>query len=312
MSAPASASSRTPEQSAQVFWGLGDHWWKQIIDGSCHNFGPRVFDEGLHGGAVEPGFLASIKKGCLFVCRPEFSFNSFCYVDLHRESCAHFNKEETMTLIGQNKIGQFAGERRCWVPFSRFLNVSAEDLIADFEMAQILPDAGVEFKSLVNKVVVAVQSINQEIAARSRVLGFEPFAEISCYNPFDKRNKHPLQALVRSPLLKDQKQSAVRRLFCRFRTEIQQAETDEQRLRSIANLFQMLEWLHPFYDGQGRTDIVLLNKLLCDLGFNPAILNNPYYSTHTSLDDWITYLKEGMAKWREVQKNLPAQKMVDE
>lgn len=75
-------------------------------------------------------------------------------------------------------------------------------------------------------------------------------------------------------------------------------EENELALRYIANLFQELEWLHPFFDGQGRTDLVLLVKLLSENGFNPAILYNPYYSSFEPLEKWITYLKKGMETWR--------------
>lgn len=78
--------------------------------------------------------------------------------------------------------------------------------------------------------------------------------------------------------------------------------TDEQNelaLSYIAEFFQNLEWLHPFYDGQGRTDLVLLTKLLTENGFNPAILYHPYISTHEPLAKWISYLKDGMNDWKK-------------
>lgn len=75
-------------------------------------------------------------------------------------------------------------------------------------------------------------------------------------------------------------------------------EENELALTHIAELFQNLEWLHPFFDGQGRTDLVLLAKLLTENGFNPCILYSPYFSTFEPLDDWIAYLKEGIENWK--------------
>lgn len=75
-------------------------------------------------------------------------------------------------------------------------------------------------------------------------------------------------------------------------------EENEFALKCIAELFQNLEWLHPFFDGQGRTDLVLLAKLLTENGFNPSILYNPYYSTFEPLEKWISYLKEGIEAWK--------------
>src|SRR5579883_1465214 len=51
----------------RVFWDLGKRFWMQIIDGKFHKFGQWVFDKGLHGGAVEPGFFGSIKAACLWI-----------------------------------------------------------------------------------------------------------------------------------------------------------------------------------------------------------------------------------------------------
>lgn len=79
---------------------------------------------------------------------------------------------------------------------------------------------------------------------------------------------------------------------------------NEINLRAVASLFQNLEWLHPFYDGQGRTDILLLNKLLLENNFTPVILEYPYYSSSNTLESWIEYLKEGMEKWQEELRNL--------
>lgn len=86
--------------------------------------------------------------------------------------------------------------------------------------------------------------------------------------------------------------------------------TDEQNelaLSYIAEFFQNLEWLHPFYDGQGRTDLVLLTKLLTENGFNPAILYHPYLSTHEPLAKWISYLKDGMNDWKKEFREIHSQ-----
>ncbi len=80
----------------------------------------------------------------------------------------------------------------------------------------------------------------------------------------------------------------------------------ERKLVLIENLFQNLEWLHPFRDGQGRTDLLLLAKLLSENGFTPAILDEPYMSSFSSREDWLAYLKEGMHKWEEERKKTIA------
>ncbi len=79
----------------------------------------------------------------------------------------------------------------------------------------------------------------------------------------------------------------------------------ERKLILIVDLYQKLEWLHPYPDGQGRADLLLLSKLLSENGFTPAILDEPYMSSFSSREDWLAYLKQGMQKWEEErQKNI--------
>jgi fido (protein-threonine AMPylation protein) len=73
----------------------------------------------------------------------------------------------------------------------------------------------------------------------------------------------------------------------------------DEKIDAIADLFQLLEWLHPFFDGQGRTDLVLMAKLLSEQGFNPTILDQPYTSTWSSFPKWKEYLRQGMEHWRQ-------------
>ena len=71
-----------------------------------------------------------------------------------------------------------------------------------------------------------------------------------------------------------------------------------KKLVLIGRLYYALEWGHPFPDGQGRTDLLLLAKLLSENGFTPAFLDEPYMSSFSSVEDWIAYLEEGMQKWQ--------------
>ena len=86
-------------------------------------------------------------------------------------------------------------------------------------------------------------------------------------------------------------------LFERFNAQIAEPHTQEEKIVLIADLFQKLEFLHPFPDGCGRTDLILLAKLLSEHGAHPAILDKPYTSTFCPLLPWVEYLKEGMSKW---------------
>lgn len=105
----------------------------------------------------------------------------------------------------------------------------------------------------------------------------------------------------------------VQALFDRYNSEIDQinkrlknsSSNDDvqsllnEKVDAVAHLYQMLEWLHPFIDGQGRTDLVLKDKLLCEEGLNPAILDEPYTSTYSTLSNWTSDLKIGMERWKK-------------
>ena len=83
-----------------------------------------------------------------------------------------------------------------------------------------------------------------------------------------------------------------------FNTDQQIQKLQRERISAIAELFQLLEWLHPFGDGQGRTDVVLLGKLLTEQGLNPSILDDPYFSSHHPLEEWEDYLLAGIERWK--------------
>jgi hypothetical protein len=102
--------------------------------------------------------------------------------------------------------------------------------------------------------------------------------------------------------------SDVEKAFKAFDTEIARAKTSDDKIIAIARLFQIVEWRHPFPDGQTRTDFILLNKLLCQHGFNPAILKYPFASSFSTLEGWVDYLKEGMEKWQVAFARVQSEK----
>jgi hypothetical protein len=89
----------------------------------------------------------------------------------------------------------------------------------------------------------------------------------------------------------------VNALFTQFQQAISVSISKAERRRCIADLYQMLEWVHPFPDGQGRTDLIMLKALLVTYGLTPAILDEPYMASFCSLNTWDAYLASSMKKW---------------
>ncbi|MBS3904972.1 MAG: hypothetical protein KGZ39_06570 [Simkania sp.] len=150
-----------------------------------------------------------------------------------------------------------------------------------------------------------MRRMNAYIEAISEILQVPPFAKV-------KKNKQGgliIEHLCSSPA---QHEHCITLLFKRYHQKIKainvklsQSVNEEQaeqlkrdKIEEIARLFQALELLHPFYDGQEATDIVLQSKLLSEEGLNPAILGEPSIAKISLLSEWTQYLAEGIERWK--------------
>lgn len=80
-----------------------------------------------------------------------------------------------------------------------------------------------------------------------------------------------------------------------FYEKINTAETDDQKLELIIKLVQTLEQVHPFEDCNCRTFcMVLLNSLLMQYGFSPAILENPNRFDGYTIEELKEDVRKGM------------------
>jgi Fic/DOC family len=255
----------------QLYWGLGrENKWKECIDGRYHHLGKYVFDRGTHQGTVEAGFIGSMEgaEGAFAFVERHLNrkINADWYLNLHRRTCAHFNGDPAVFLMGQEKVGVFRtiGDNICCV-LSDTYRVSLE-------------------------AKAAFEALDQEL---KRELG----------PSFGLGEMTYTDAFFQTVRLSYKGMSAhqVRQIFDRFLNafyqEVESARTPDEKLLAIAKLHQRLEWLHPVKDGTSRTSIALLNKLLTDYGFHPAILEYPHVSSSYTLREWKDYLQAGLVKW---------------
>lgn len=115
-----------------------------------------------------------------------------------------------------------------------------------------------------------------------------------CYSP------EKLQEIVKK--LFDQyyqKIEEIDRKLAKAKSEDEIKQLLDESLTVIAYLFAALEWAHPTHDGQGRLDLLILAKLLCERGFNPPILENLFFSSWSTLPEWVEYLKKGIEQWKD-------------
>ncbi|HEY5236628.1 MAG TPA: Fic family protein [Rhabdochlamydiaceae bacterium] len=386
----------TPEKAKETYWSLGmNNWWKQILDGNLHKHGCMVFDEGLHRGHIEPGYLKGVERAShFFADNFHQPFSLELYKEIHSRACAHFahntkDKTESGIICPPSKINSFrtAGERCgglsiCDTEFAhlekvknalsgissqlrwaqedvenhgkvnsddeyfaelldnpmdndlgtkqRKLNVAvlkAQKILAALSYDNIPDDPKTLCSILDNKEreiwpklkqigKTRVQQINdlfQEISSR---LGLKtPFVycilggDITICISYEAESASLKFGELAETLIAefDQNLTRLQKETC---DKVQSADQEitqikeeyqEQALFLIARLYAELEWAHPWIDGQGRTDLIALNGLLCQAGLHPCILEEPYFSTGALVPEWVDYLKAGLKKFEEVR-----------
>jgi len=333
-------------QREKIFWGLGDDWWKQIIDKPQHKFGPEVFDRGLHKGRVEPGYLNGIKEASSFATQFIGKENSVAlYKEIHKHACQHFDSDRSKgVLVSSEKVGQFSRledgiktefKFKTFDPdytYLYFYNLYSDPrfkIDVDF-IEKMYPGKSLDFNNVEKRKENALRLeeskdkwekrilvVNSEISKISEEIGLnKPYATLTIYAEgeilvsyrhlsqeeleksvealFDQFNK---KALVLQNDLKKKLENSNSEDIMQVQ---KQYETDIRHC--IAKLFQALEWLHPFPDGQGRTDLILLAKLLTDYGLHPVILEQPYASSIFPFEEWDSQLVTGLDNWANENK----------
>jgi len=68
----------------------------------------------------------------------------------------------------------------------------------------------------------------------------------------------------------------------------------EEKLNIITETIQNIEQLHPFPDANGRTSLIILQRLLIQNNFYPAMLYNPNYIDGYHISELIIEIKKGI------------------
>lgn len=85
-----------------------------------------------------------------------------------------------------------------------------------------------------------------------------------------------------------------------YNEKITTAETEDEKLRIIVAHVQAIEQLHPFNDGNLRTAYILLQRLLIQNGFLPAMLYDPNFFDGFDVDTLVEMVKEGIENTRRI------------
>lgn len=81
----------------------------------------------------------------------------------------------------------------------------------------------------------------------------------------------------------------------------QEVEVSDNPLLVIGKLHKRLEYLHPFKDANTRTNLVILNKVLVEYGYAPAILDEPNQSYLQTTEEWADLIWKGVQRWMELR-----------
>ncbi|HEY2811042.1 MAG TPA: hypothetical protein VGJ00_06625 [Rhabdochlamydiaceae bacterium] len=342
-----------------TLWGLKHNWWKQLIDGVYHDLGPLVFDKGLHGCHVEPGFYRSAREASCLVSERFFEppLNITTHRAVNKTACKHFAGKKTQTEMSAEEAGvyrhkgsrfgaliwnQLSKEAIDYFQVCKFFDFCGQPGFVEREKqyenepqksntwskirAGILTEIfGVKtfredlynqklnefspkketayaFRETWPKIwcekVARAQSYIEEV---SQSLGLDESLVSLRYIPGNPHN-HEIYIVCPPPPYKGLKGPVTigelaDRITKQFNQEIAQADTRDKKIRAIAKLFQLREWLHAFVDGNTRTNMIELGALLTKYGEHPAILEQPFIASALCLDEWVEYLKKGMQKW---------------
>jgi hypothetical protein len=251
----------------KVYFGLGEEKWRECIDGTHHDKGKYVFDRGLHGGTVEPGFIASMESAFRFASQSlNRKIDAAWYLQLHRRTCAHFNGDPNIYMMGQERVGVFRNRA-----------------------------VGANFRGTYKMTDEALKEFKALDAEIKRQFG-------DSYGLGEFSNRGPGWLFLNYKAMTEEQITVLFNKFLSdFYQEIERAGNDDKKLMAIARLHQRLEWLHPVTDGTARTSTVLMNKLLTEYNFHPAILEYPHVSSSYGLNQWFKYLKDGLKKWEQAK-----------
>jgi hypothetical protein len=104
---------------------------------------------------------------------------------------------------------------------------------------------------------------------------------------------------VRVPMPREGIKKAVQGHLDAYYTAREAAQDTDQHVGAITTLYQNLEALHAFKDGTSRTNHLVLNKLLTEVGLHPAVLHEPDSPVHTH-DEFKARIYAGVRAGREI------------
>ncbi len=89
-------------------------------------------------------------------------------------------------------------------------------------------------------------------------------------------------------------------------------EGSKKILLAVAKMHKHLEYLHPYRDGNTRTNLVVLNRVLSDHNLGPVMFVNPNVVYYRSIQDWSEIIVRGCRRAiRYARKSEPPDESIE-
>lgn len=259
--------------------------WRLLIHGYRQKDGPEAFER------EEPGYLGSMYKAFDYLLS---------------------TVDEPLSVEYLVRLHDLAVSNTCY----RLRGIDDEMVISEFfePVPQGLRDGyGVEFGLVANGdgqniTLLGLRELVQKYEDEDEyfaVLNKDSFAVISKYTAgatllAAMGNQHHCISIKRTT--KQYLEERIKRIIAQYQHALLLASSTDEKLRAIVVCVHELELTHPFPDGNCRTLVVLLlNKLLMQEGFTPAILKSPDYFDAFSIGELCQEVEMGMRRFKNIK-----------
>nr|MDT0250296.1 Fic family protein [Endozoicomonas sp.] len=105
-------------------------------------------------------------------------------------------------------------------------------------------------------------------------------------------------------IYRNQNSEIVKEYIESYNTGISNCQTDDKKIRVIAELCRNLEVIHWFADGNARTiGYLLVNQLLLSNGLSPSVIKDANYFDGWSVDQLASMICEGQQKFQGLRSS---------
>jgi hypothetical protein len=263
---PPARPAQIPAEEARESLTRLRNIWRRYVDLRHQHWGEEVYDVGYHGGQPEPGFRESMINGEM----------------LAREHVGQRLDADFYFALQEQTYGHRAApERGLRHGDSDFMVRVPEAYMDPARVFDATQDASLGQQEISDRIATLEAEAHDKLDVGIRITRSDQVYEFTF--------SHPVRDEADA-------REQINRIFADFYSAMEVALPARQteRIRTeIARAHKRLEYLHVFTDGNTRRNLVVLNRLMADSGFEPVILTNPNAVYIQTLQQWVESIREG-------------------